>query len=66
MTRARRSATWWQQTALDHAFALLLNARDSLKGADCPKTLARVRAAISSAKGARRNMRARAHARGAP
>lgn len=39
------------QQAIDH----LLAARDILKCTNCPKTLARVRLALSSAKGALRN-----------
>lgn len=44
------------------AFALehLIKARDLLAAADCPKTLERVRLAISSCKGARRNAEHRA------
>lgn len=57
--KAPRSASWYQAPSLEHAYALLLEARDHARIADCPKLLARIRAAISSAKGARRNMRHR-------
>jgi hypothetical protein len=55
-----RPATARQQVSLENAYFQLLRARDSLKAAGCPKTLAAVRRAISSAKGARRHMRTRA------
>lgn len=44
------------QASLDLAVAKLRSALDDLKQADCPKTIAKVRLAISSAKGAQRNM----------
>ena len=54
-----RSGSYAQQHSLDRAHDALRLARDLLRHADCPKVLRRVRAAISSAKGAERHMRAR-------
>ena len=54
-----RQATPLQEKALELALEYLALAREHLKAADAPKTLARVRAAISSAKGARRHMSTR-------
>lgn len=45
--------------AVERALRNLQSARDLLKYADCPKAVARVRLALSSAKGARRAVRAR-------
>lgn len=45
--------------SVEEAYNLLIQARNLLKSARCPKTLKRVRFAISSCKGARRNIRYR-------
>jgi len=42
--------------AVDLGIEHLKRARDHFKQAECPKTLERVRSALSSAKGARRNV----------
>jgi len=44
---------------IEKAYALLGRARDLLKTADCPKTLHRVRLALTSAGGALRHVRHR-------
>jgi hypothetical protein len=50
-----------QYDRIDLALRLLCNARDQLATAGAPRTLARVRLAISSAKGARRAAGGRWH-----
>jgi hypothetical protein len=47
------------ELAAERALALLMQAREELVDANAPKTLERVRLAISSAKGAVRNAHAR-------
>jgi hypothetical protein len=54
-----RTASLRQQIALTIALGYLRNARDQLATADCPNTLAKVRAAIKSAEGAERHMQHR-------
>jgi hypothetical protein len=44
---------------VERAIALLRSARDLLKAADCPKTVQRVRLALTSAGGAERHVRHR-------
>jgi len=64
-----RPATYRQVLAVAEAIVLLRLAAEYLADAKCPKTLARVRLALSSAKGAQRHI-ARRHigrrAAGAP
>lgn len=55
----RRSKTPYipgDELRVDQALQLLVQARELLTGANCPKTVVRVNLAISSAKGARRNV----------
>lgn len=61
MSMSKRPWTPEMQASLDIGLAKLRSALEDLKQADCPKTVARVRLAISSAKGARRNMGYRRH-----
>jgi hypothetical protein len=51
-----KPATIAQADALRIALTMLREARNLLANANCPKTLARVRLAISSAKGAERHI----------
>lgn len=54
-----RPATDTQAAHIDWAIERLRMAVADLKVADCPKTLAKVRAALKSAEGAQRHMRRR-------
>ncbi len=56
MSRRLRPATRTQETQAKLALAHLQLARDLLKAADCPQTLARVRKAITSCGGALRHV----------
>jgi hypothetical protein len=55
-----RSAKAHHVRAVELGIVRLLEARDLFKQASCPKTLARIRLALSSAKGAQRHVRHRA------
>lgn len=59
MARALKPADNSQAASLDAAVNMLRAARDELARADCPRSLARVRAALKSAEGARRHMQRR-------
>jgi hypothetical protein len=52
----KRAATLRQVQAVDRGIELLCEARELFKRADSPKTLERIRLALSSAKGARRHI----------
>lgn len=56
MARRLRVYAPGDEFILEKVYNLLSECRELLKQAGTPKTLARVRAAISSAKGARRHM----------
>jgi hypothetical protein len=55
VARKLRPAGRWTDVEVRMALARLREARDLLKSADCPQTLARVRKAITSAEGALRH-----------
>lgn len=48
-----------EEDKIELAISMLKEARDLLKGTNCPRTKSRVQAAISSALGARRNVGSR-------
>ncbi len=50
-----------RREAVDRTIVALVTARDAAKEAGAPRTLARIRLALSSAKGARRNAENRAY-----
>lgn len=56
MPRTLKPANAANAARLLHALDSLRVAREALKAAGCPRTLARVRAAIRSAEGAERHM----------
>lgn len=56
MARSIKPASPADPARVARAVALLREARDLLAAADCPQSLARVRAAIRSADGARRHV----------
>ena len=56
MPRKVKPATQDQSDRLSSALRMLRHARDLIASADCPETLAKVRAAITSAEGAERHM----------
>lgn len=60
MTRKLKPADSIDVMFVEEALQRLISAQQLLKNADCPKALARVRAAISSTEGALRHVRRRA------